>query len=279
MKSKEIEQLREENRRLLLQIEKLNEKLLESESFKSHFLSNITNEIVNPFASVMGLSQEIMDMTKNECQEASRLASLIFSEAFALDFQLKNIFVAARLEAGEEIPQPSIIQLPDLVSEAVKKIQHEAHQKQIAIHTHLDKEAETFVSDRDKLLLILLNLLSNAIHFSKDKSEVTIRLFREKENLVVEVRDRGIGMTQEEKERIFDRFHRANPRIQSVTPGSGLGLAVVEGLLFILDGHTEVITAPGKGTTIRVVLPEMDAEATPHGEELFFDDDNPEESF
>ncbi len=277
---KEIEQLRRENRALLRQIEQLNQKLMESEAFKSHFLSNVTNEIVNPFASVIGLSQQITELPKEACDKAMELAELIHSEASSLDFQLRNIFVAARLEAGEEIPEPSKFDVEEVVREVIKKIRHEADKKRVQIKTKWDLQANQFISDRNMLHMILLNLLSNAINFSTEDKTVWVTIRCKTDRLVMEIRDEGIGMTPEESERIFDRFHRANPRIQSVTPGSGLGLAVVEGLLFLLNGEIKVKTAPGKGTTIQVSLPEMDARQITFEDDLFFDEDEGnEESF
>ena len=277
---KETEQLRRENRQLLEQVELLNQKLMESEAFKSHFLSNVTNEIVNPFSSIIGLSEQIMHLNQKDCSRAAELAALIYAEASSLDFQLHNIFMAARLEAGEEIPEPAKINLADWANREIEKIKHEAAQKKIHISFQQDENCNTFVSDRNKLSLILLNLLSNAVHFSNEGKTVELKLYCRKGNLVLVVKDEGMGMTQQEKERIFDRFHRANPRIQSVSPGSGLGLAVVEGLLFLLNGKIEVDTAPGRGTTITVTVPEMNPEEIAFEDDLFFEEnEDSEESF
>ncbi|UBM61868.1 HAMP domain-containing histidine kinase [Candidatus Sulfidibacterium hydrothermale] len=276
--NKEIKNLQEENRRLLAEVEELNKKLVESEAFKSHFLSNVTNEIVNPFASVIGLSQQIMTLYKNSCPEAAEVAALIHAEASSLDFQLRNIFVAARLEAGEEIPEPSKIIMEEVLQETIKKIRQEADKKEIRIVVNTNPDCPDFVTDKNKLDLILLNLLSNAIHFSENGKTVTLSTDCTDQELIIEVKDEGIGMTKEEKSRIFDRFHRANPRIQSVSPGSGLGLAVVEGLLFLLNGNIEIETAPGAGTTIKVTLPAMSIDDIPSDDVLFFDDDDEENS-
>ncbi len=277
---KEIEQLRKENRELLRQTELLNQKLVESEAFKSHFLSNVTNEIINPFASVIGLSEQIIHLQKEECDKVFELAELIYTEAASLDFQLRNIFVAARLEAGEEVPEPSRFDLKELIDEVLLKLAHEADKKQIRITTNWKLQENQFITDRGMLQLILLNILSNAINFSTEGKTVYITLQRQPNRLILEVKDEGIGMTQEESARIFDRFHRANPRIQSVTPGSGLGLAVVEGLLFLLNGEIEVTTAPQQGTTIKITLPEMEAQQITFDDDLFFEEgEGNEESF
>ncbi len=274
----QIELLQESNKRLLKQIADLNKKLVESETFKSHFLSNVTNEIVNPFASVMGLSQQIMELKNGNLKKAAELAGLIFSEAAELDFLLHNIFMAARLEAGEEKPEPSEIDLQELVEEMVGKVKHEADKKGIKFRLNIAPDAGSVVSDREKLGLILLNLLSNAVKFSNSGMNITVRVQFEAEYLTIEVKDEGIGMTKGELNRVFDRFHRADPVIQSITPGSGLGLAVVEGLLFILNGKADIVSLPGKGTTIRIFLPEENPENIEFDDELFVDD-QPEESF
>ena len=274
----QIKQLQKENKRLLKQIGELNKKLVESEAFKSHFLSNVTNEIINPFASVMGLSQQIMELKAGKMEKARDIAALIYSEAASLDFQLRNIFVAARLEAGEEKPEPMEIDLPGLVNGMVNKIRHEADKKQITFRIKYEEGTDSFVSDREKLGLILLNLLSNTVKFSDPGKIVDVCVERSNENLVLKVKDQGIGMTKEEISRIFDRFHKANPTIQSLSPGSGLGLAVVEGLLFILNGKAEVDSIPNKGTTVRILVPEENPEKIELDDDLFFDDEN-EESF
>ncbi len=277
-KLQQIEQLQETNRQLLKQIDDINKKLVESETFKSHFLSNVTNEIVNPFASVMGLSQQIMKLKKGNLQKAVELAGLIYSEAAALDFQLRNIFMAARLEAGEVKPEPSEINLRELVEEMVGKIKHEADKKRITFRLNIAPAAGSVVSDREKLGLILLNLLSNAVKFSNPGKDINVRVQFKAKYLTIEVKDEGIGMTKAEINRIFDRFHRADPVIQSITPGSGLGLAVVEGLLFILNGRSDIDSLPGKGTTVRIFLPEENPENIEFDDELFVDDPT-EESF
>lgn len=270
--NKQIEQLRKANKLLLKQVDNLNKKLIESETFKSHFLSNITNEIVNPFASVMGLSKQIMALKEGDLQKAAELAGLIFSEAATLDFLLHNIFMAARLEAGEEKPELAEINLQELIEEVVDKIKYEADNKEIIFRLHIDPAAGSIISDREKLGLILLNLLSNSVKFSHSGKQVTISARLKDGSLSIMVEDEGIGMTKEETDRVFDRFHRASPVIQSITPGSGLGLAVVEGLLFILNGKADIDSFPEKGTTVRILLPLERPENIDLEDELFFDD-------
>ncbi len=166
-----------------------------------------------------------------------------------------------------------------MVGQLTEKIRHAAAKKQLRLSVDIDRECTEFVTDRNKLQLILVNLLNNAVNFTPGGKKAGIKLHCRPDEITVVVEDEGIGMSPEEKDRIFERFHRANPKIQSVSPGSGLGLAVVEGLLFLLQGKIEVETAMGKGTTIKVTIPKMNPQEIEFEDDLFFDDEENEESF
>ena len=96
--TRSLEELKELNEKLL----EVNKKLEESEALKSHFISNITNEIINPFTSILGLSRSILAVKKENWKKVISMVALIHSEAFNLDFQLRNIFLAAKIEASPE---------------------------------------------------------------------------------------------------------------------------------------------------------------------------------
>ena len=137
----------EENRTALQELKDLNEelrvvnkKLEESESLKSHFISNITNEIVNPFTSIIGLSRTILDVDKENWKKVISMVALIHSEAFHLDFQLRNIFVAAKIEAGEINPEFVNADLRNLLDGVVGNFKHEAKKKRCRINLNFDIE-------------------------------------------------------------------------------------------------------------------------------------------
>jgi len=276
---KKLEAFQNENISLHKQVEDLNEKLIESEALKSHFISNVTNEIVNPFASVLGLSQNIMHLKGEELSKAPDLAALIYDESAFLDFQLGNIFAAARIEAGEMIPEIGPVDVERLLEEIVKKLSHEIEKKQLIIKIERPSgealiKSQHFNTDHDKLKLALLNLFSNAVKFSAENSQIIVAFNLENDQLVLTITDEGIGMSDKELKRIFDRFHRLNRTINSVNPGNGLGLAVVEGLLYVLNAQIEIKSASGKGTQIVVFVPEISqAQASVDEDGLFNEED------
>lgn len=264
------------------ELKMLNLKLEESEKLKSHFISNITNEIVNPFSSIIGLSKSILSVDKENWKKVFSMVAMIHSEAFSLDFQLKNIFAAASIEAGEMCPETGKVDIPSLVKNVIESFRIEAQKKKITFSLSFypsqeDEKLKNFNTDPEKLKLIFSNLLNNAIKFAYDRSSVTINIKFSDQNLIVSVMNKGIEIAEEQKEFIFDRFRRADPDISSVNRGHGLGLSVIKSLLDLLGGEITFRSDTQSGTVFTISLPEavedMNSFTTSHnGNELFFDD-------
>ncbi len=276
--------LEQENHMLLKKVDELNQKLLESEAFKSHFISNVTNEIINPFASVSGLSRAIMALQGDELKKAPDMAALIYEESILLDFQLGNIFAAARIESGVIFPEVSTISVGQLIEETVEKFRHAIDKKRLHISVEAPvgealKKSFYFKTDRDKLKQILLNLLDNAIKFSDSGKQIHITYSLNAGRLEITVGDEGQGIKHDELERIFDRFHRANKNINSLNPGNGLGLSVVEGFLYVMNGKIEVKSKEGKGTKIKIEIPEIQDNTFSEDEDGLFEPDEDDEIF
>ena len=180
----------DETKKALSEVQKLNEelkevnkKLEESESMKSHFISNITNEIINPFASILALSKNILSVEKENWKKVITMVSHIYTEAFHLDFQFRNIFAAAKLEAGEVVPEILNVDVSSLVESIIESFSHLAKKKFIGIELKNDLKEEKskivlFKTDPEKLRLIISNLLSNAINFSFEKSRIIIKIWK-----------------------------------------------------------------------------------------------------
>jgi len=280
----------EENRKAFQELKDLNEelrvvnkKLEESESLKSHFISNITNEIVNPFTSIIGLSRTILDVDKENWKKVVSMVALIHSEAFHLDFQLRNIFVAAKIEAGEINPEFVVADLRNLMDGVVGNFTHEARKKRCVIKLVFAIEGYSgvgrydFITDPEKFKLILSNLLSNAVNFSYEDGEVVVTVTRDADILKVVVQDFGQGISELNQQIIFDRFKRIDSGINSLNRGHGLGLSINKALLDVLNGRIEVVSSLGHGSTFSVFIPEASAAGSggyaSDADEFFFGDE------
>ncbi|MBO7441320.1 MAG: HAMP domain-containing histidine kinase, partial [Bacteroidales bacterium] len=181
-----VDNLNSMNKQLL----DLNHKLAESEAMKSHFISNITNEIINPFASILGLSKNITECPPTEVDRMKRMAAMINSEAFNLDFQFKNIFAAAEIEAGNLQPIIAVTNIDEMLSNLMDQYSREIARKRLTkVLVNLgDEKPLLFKTDGDKLTMVISNLLCNAINFNRPDKKVEIQYARNRQgDLVVKV--------------------------------------------------------------------------------------------
>ncbi len=235
---------------LLKDLEVLNAKLLRSEKMKSEFLSNIRNEIINPLASIMGLSG-LLANANSDVETIKKKARLINEEAFKLNFQLRNIFIAAELEAGKAALEISNVNLSELANAIIKEFHHSATKKNITItHNHNTENDATIYSDTEKINTILSNLIANAIEFSGNDSVITI----ETDQNTIKVSDNGIGIDKENQKIIFDRFVQLNSGSTKTYAGHGLGLAVVKDLCDIIGANITLQSRTGQGSVFNVEL-------------------------
>jgi signal transduction histidine kinase len=268
-----VENLNSLNKQLL----ELNQKLTESEAMKSHFISNITNEIINPFASILGLSKSIVECPETDVARMKRMASMIHGEAFNLDFQFKNIFAAAEIEAGEIQPNISVVNIDELLSSLFGQYSREMERKSL---TKVLKNLEggdqpiLFRTDSDKLTVIMSNLLCNAINFNRKGKKVEIDFGRnEFGELEISVTDEGIGISEEHLNIIYDRFKRLDNGINSINRGHGLGLSINKAYIDLLNGRMEVQSKENEGSTFTVIIPEsaqQNNDYSEEGNEVFF---------
>jgi two-component system, OmpR family, phosphate regulon sensor histidine kinase PhoR len=276
----------EENEKLRSELVLINQRLLDAEKFKSNFLSNIRNTIINPFTSVLGLSDHIINTDKYAWKTVISLAALIHSEAFKLNFQFNNIFMAAELESGEVRPKYKKVDLHQLIQELLLRYRHLMRKKSVRYEFNCEISdqalADDFVSDPMLLELIMVNLIDNAIKFSPQASKLYVTLIHRGNDVRVKVKNMGSTIKEEYMPHVFDRFRREDESINSIQSGHGLGLSVSKQLVELLGGTMDVSVSDEQdpsveftiGLTMTDDLQYVDAEFLddsflPHEGELF----------
>lgn len=267
--------LQQENKYLHKQLELLNQKLKESDAFKSHFLSNVTNEIINPFASIIGISKNITKLNSNNIGQIHSMAHLIYNEAFDLDFQLQNIFAAAKIESGELNLEISSVQPVELIKNLIEELRFKAEKKSQYIEfTSSPLVPHNFVTDEEKIHIIFKNLLSNAIIFGSEKSKITVDLHFSENHIILTVNNKGPLIIQEDLKNIFNRFTKLDKTINSINQGHGLGLSVTKAYLDFMEGDIKAESEKELGNTFSIYLKpiESDSETLIRDDDLFIDD-------
>ncbi len=258
----------------------LSRRLKDSEALKSHFISNITNEIVNPFTSIIGLSKSILSVEKQDWKKVVTMVAMIHSEAFNLDFQLKNIFTAAKIEAGEISPNVSKVNVRTLVQTVVDSFSVVA--RKMGIEIVFDYQIELgigknfyYKTDSEKLKQILSNILNNAVKYSYKNSKIIVKMWIDEDVLSISVEDFGTGISEKNQNIIFERFKRLDTGINSLNQGHGLGLSIAKALLDVLGGSINIKSQKGEGSTFTITIPESSTVVdcfSSEGDDVFFDD-------
>lgn len=249
----------------------VNEKLSQSEALKSNFLSNIRNEINDPLSVIMGLADQIC-WGLEEGHPLSRMAETIHDEAQNLNFQLSNIIAAAELESGEAKALPEQVNVTSVFQSILDSFRTNLARKRLQVTLPDESHGPLFfVTDAEKLTLILANLLDNAVKFSNDEGRIEIRTLSEGETLGITVRDFGVGIAAHDHKRIFDRFLQLDSGSTRAHRGQGLGLSIVKAALDLMNGIIQVESAPGEGTAITVTLPQLELQ---HEVDIFAEDGN-----
>jgi len=267
-----------EQKRLLGELEQVNKKLIDSESVKSQFLSNIRNEINNPLSSILGLADKL-SQKPGDLEQVKYTSSLIHQEAFSLDFQLRNIFTAAELEAGELQPNFGKVDVQSLSQGILDKFEHLVDRKELSVELRCPNKLE-FITDAGLVSSIIRNLVSNGIEYNKDKGKLILEITVENDQeLNINVIDTGVGMHEKDYEIIFDRFVQLETGVTKSHLGHGLGLTVTKAQVDLLQGSVHVECVIGEGCSMGVSLPlaeEDDMHTFSDSGNVFFfgDDDN-----
>lgn len=256
-------------------LEALNEKLRLSEALKSDFLSNIRNEINNPLMSIMGLAKQIVD-GRADAATARGMAGTIHNEAFDLDFQLRNIFSAAELEAGEAAMSVALVDVAALVRGQIDAFGHKAAEKKTTVTLEDAAGKLTFKTDPDKLQKVLANLLANAIEYNHEGKRVLVRAWREGARLNISIADEGIGIPEADRKKVFDRFVQLDTGVRKRHKGHGLGLSITKALVEMLNGTITLTGAKGEGSVFTVSIAELETDravdvTSGDGNEFLFD--------
>ncbi len=258
-----INQLKAELEEAKASIAMLNARLLESEQLKSHFISNVMNEVYNPFTAILSLSESLGKLNEVSLEKVKRMAGLIHHEALQLDFQLQNIFAAAQIEAGTCELQAELISLVEVVNEAIAYLKPQFEKKgQDLIHVDSDKNKHiSLINDSAKLRLILINILSNAIKFSEANQDIRITIVKTGEELSIEIEDKGKGIPKEKLNLIFDSFKKLDLSIKSDQGGYGLGLAVSKAYAEYIGSDFQITSKDDQGTNVRLILRDLSQDA------------------
>ena len=231
---------------------------------KHEFLGSMSHELRTPLTCVIGLSSTLLQWSSSKEKIAISPAKqqeylhLIQQSGKHLLALINNILEFSEVESGKHLLNIKQISLTKIAKRSLQILQETAQTKQIIINLEIGFEADQdyFYADEIRLKEILFNLLSNGIKFTPEMGQVTLRVWREKRQVVFQVEDTGIGIAVEEIPLLFEKFKQLEDFRQRTYGGTGLGLALTKQLVELHGGTIEVESALGQGSIFTVYLPE-----------------------
>jgi signal transduction histidine kinase len=232
---------------------------------KSRFLANMSHELRTPLNAIIGYSELLRDdAVVNEHGDYLEDLDKITTSGNHLLALINNVLDLSKIEAGKVEIYPAIFSVPELVQEVVTTLRplSEKNHNQLEIIFN-DDDTQLMCSDLIKIKQVLFNVLSNAIKFTENGHiTLTVQSHQETQTnwVVFEVQDTGIGMTDEQLQKVFEKFTQANVAISNKYGGTGLGMPICKKICELLQGDIKVISQQGKGSTVIVTLPHLEVQ-------------------
>lgn len=223
---------------------------------KSRFLATIGHELRTPLNAIVGFSDMMSEGIGGTLSPThEEYAGHISRSGHHLLDVVNMLLDMSKIEAGKFEVHAELFAPQGLVEPCLQMVEKLARDRAITIHTAIPERLPQIVGDERACRQILINLLSNAVKFSHDGGSVTLALKRQGRMLNISVTDSGVGMHPETIERIGEPFLQAQDGLSRRYEGTGLGLSIVNGLVSLHEGRLEVLSEPGTGTTVSVLLP------------------------
>jgi sigma-B regulation protein RsbU (phosphoserine phosphatase) len=237
------------------QLEEANRRLQELDRLKSDFVSTVSHELRTPLTSIRSLSESLLgarDMPRGRQEE---LLAIIAQESQRLSRMINQLLDLSRIEAGKMEWRLEPLDLGRVVAHAVQANRSLFEERGIVMSVRATDGEPQVLADRDKLIQVLTNLLSNAAKFTPPGGHVEVRTFQDDRQAVVEVEDSGVGIPPGQIGAIFEKFRQVGDTLTAKPDGAGLGLPISREIVLAHGGSLTVRSAPGQGSCFRMSLP------------------------
>lgn len=238
-------------------IQHMASELNEMERMRQEFVSNVSHEIQSPLTSISGFARALQ-AGELSSEERKHYLNIIEMESKRLSKLSDNLLKLTSLESEHHPFEPEPYRLDKQLRNIVLSCEPQWVEKSIDMDVSL--EEATMKADEDLMSQVWMNLLGNAIKFTPNNGTIGVSLSCRENNIVVRISDNGIGMGEEERQHIFERFYKADKSRNRELGGSGLGLSIVKKIVDMHKGNVDVESALNEGTRITMTLPILQPE-------------------
>jgi len=228
-------------------------RVVKLERIRKDFVANVSHELRTPIQLIKGFSETLLDSISDK--KDSHFIEIIHKNAGTMENLTNDLLILADLEDNTVNNRDlEELKIAPLIKEAVSSMENQAKKKQIEINVDCDESLSAKLYG-SFIIQALINLIENGIKYSPSKSKIRVSAFIKDDELIFEVRDKGIGIPAEHLERIFERFYRVDKARSKSAGGTGLGLSIVRHISLLHKGRSEVESQAGEGSTFRIRIP------------------------
>ncbi|MCM3440843.1 ATP-binding protein [Metabacillus halosaccharovorans] len=231
------------------------------DKLRKDFIANVSHELRTPISMLQGYSEAIVDDIASTEEEKKDIAKVIHDESLRMGRLVNDLLDLARMEAGHITLNLEEISLNDFVEKVGRKFQGLAKEKDISLLTEVHIKEPTQVIDPDRIEQVLTNLIDNAIRHTGENGSVVIEVKDHTDGVIIDVRDSGSGIPEEDLPFVFERFYKADKARTRGRAGTGLGLAIVKNIIEAHKGKISVHSKLDEGTTFSFFLPRKKLES------------------
>jgi two-component system sensor histidine kinase SenX3 len=217
------------------------------------FVANVSHELKTPIGALLLLSEAVLG-AKEDPAAVEKFATRMQIESKRLTDLVQEIINLSRLQDSDPLSVPSELNVQDLVNEAIDQSQVGADNRKIEILTGQIANG-VVLGDRDQIIMAIQNLVENAVNYSPEGTKVTVSTLIENGIVMISITDQGIGISESEQDRIFERFYRVDPARSRQSGGTGLGLSIVKHVATNHGGEVSVWSVENVGSTFSLKLP------------------------
>ncbi|MBC6948215.1 GAF domain-containing protein [candidate division KSB1 bacterium] len=258
-----------ENARLFEEMQQARAAAEAASQAKSDFLSNVSHELRTPLTSVLGftkiiknrLEEKLFPLLHNDDRKTQRLVdqvkenlNVVVVEGERLTTLINNVLDLANIEAGKVEWNMETLAVPEIIERAAAATASLFESSGLKLIKDLDGDLPEIIGDRDKLIQVVINLISNAVKFT-EKGEVACCAKRKDSEIVISVSDTGIGISTEDQPKVFEKFTQVGDTLTDKPKGTGLGLTICKEIVEHHGGRIWVESELGKGSTFSFALP------------------------
>lgn len=254
--SRELEKKSAELEEATKELKAANERLKELDKLKDEFISTVTHELRTPLTSVKSLAEILHDHPDIDEHRHKQFAGIIIKESERLTRLISDVLDFQKIESGRLEWHISAVDIKEIIHDAVMTFNQLIEDHRIEMALDLEENTPLIEGDRDRLMQVMMNLISNAVKFcDTDAGKIVIRLKKKEEVIQIDIWDNGIGIRPENLEVIFEKFKQIKDAARGRPVGSGLGLTITKQIIEFHNGSIWAESEPDNGTTFSFTLP------------------------